>query len=415
MVQIAKELQGQSPPSQTVPASSNNSVNEIQLALQELSLYVNDPAFPQHLERIKNQYPGFAWLLEAVAIWLSQDEVSVARGLVALSQDSDLWGLFGKIVEELARLGVVGDQGSGQPLDTCGGLGSGQRYPCSPETRLAALNGFFYKLYFGYSDIGLSQTTAHAILRNLLIAMDYILFSGRGVAPNINVKTLMEQLLNAIPYIYMGLFGASAPAADVIRDFVSLAQLLGNMVANGKVDGQPAQWQFYAFNLDVGGGKKIEIIATIQLGGFEKPVTIFANTFDFYGSEATRQNIINTVVNELNAAIDYIKLQGDNERFNIAVGFVRSQIDDSTAYAIMRQVNDRGVPVLLIYCVANCDSGTPSYRLVYRNMTEEQARALACALGFSDFCRRVGAKEPAPWAEFCPMALIGSDCSLPPG
>jgi len=418
MIQLANDLQGQSPSPQTVPASSSDSsVDEILLALQELSLYVNDPSFPQHLERVKAQYPGFALLLEAVAIWINNDQVSAARGLVELSQDSSLRDLFDKIIRELIRLGVVAVPRPGQGLDTCGGLLSGQRYPCSPETRLAALNAFYLQLYHSPGDIGLSATTARLILTNFLLAMDYILFSGRGVAPGANVQTLMEQLLNAIPYVYIGLL-PQAPAADTIRDFVSLAQLLGNMVVNGTLQSR-ALWQFYAFNLDVGGGRRIEIIATIQLRDFGGPVTIFANTFDFYGQEANRQNIIDTVVNELNAAIKFIKDNGGSYAGrDIAVGFVRSQIDDSTADSIMNRL-ESGVPVLFVYCVANCDSGAPIYRLRYRGMTEQQAKALACALGFIDFCERYTAVEVGPpWdqreEELCPMSIIGSDCSEPP-
>jgi hypothetical protein len=418
MIQLANDLQGQSPSPQTVPASSSDSsVDEILLALQELSLYVNDPSFPQHLERVKAQYPGFALLLEAVAIWINNDQVSAARGLVELSQDSSLRDLFDKIIRELIRLGVVAVPRPGQGLDTCGGLLSGQRYPCSPETRLAALNAFYLQLYHSPGDIGLSATTARLVLTNFLLAMDYILFSGRGVAPGANVQTLMEQLLNAIHYVYIGLL-PQAPAADTIRDFVSLAQLLGNMVVNGTLQ-SGALWQFYAFNLDVGGGRRIEIIATIQLRDFGGPVTIFANTFDFYGQEANLQNIIDTVVNELNAAIKFIKDNGGSYAGrDIAVGFVRSQIDDSTADSIMNRL-EPGAPVLFVYCVANCDSGAPIYHLRYRGMTEQQAKALACALGFIDFCERYTAVEVGPpWdqreEELCPMSMIGSDCSEPP-
>ncbi len=145
-------------------------------------------------------------------------------------------------------------------------------------------------------------------------------------------------------------------------------------------------------------------------------VTIFANTFDFYGQG--RDAIIGEAVKELNAAIKYIEKQGASASQNIAVGFVRSQIDDSTADSIMSELE--GVaPVLFVYCVANCDSGNPIYHLRYRGMTEQQAKALACALGFSDFCERYTVVETGPpWdskeEELCPMAMIGSDCSDPP-
>ncbi|MEM4218039.1 MAG: hypothetical protein QXZ09_08445, partial [Candidatus Methanomethylicaceae archaeon] len=430
MVEIADQLQGQPPSPQTTSSSSDSTASEIELALQELSLYLNDPNFPQHLERIKSQYPAFAVFLESLAVWLGQDQVSLARNLANdLQQQSPLRQRLDTIEAALEGLGVIRSPLPGENL-TCGI--SGQTYPCSEATRYLALEGFYrvmidHPLRLGFS----SAYVALTILDNFLSAMEYILFSGRGVASGANLKTLMEQLLNTIPYMYVSLVppGGSAPSVEAIRDFVSLAQLLGNMVVYGRVDGQPAQWQFYAFGLDVGGGKKIEIIATIQLRAFrdsDNPngtVTIFANTFDFYGQEAQdRQNIINTVVAELSAAINYIKNHGYSDHDNIAVGFVRSQIDDSTAQSIMNQLNASapGAPVLLVYCVANCDSANPVYHFRYRGMTEQQAKALACALGFSDFCARSYevVESGPPWdskeEELCPMAMVGSDCSEPP-
>ncbi|MEM4382224.1 MAG: hypothetical protein QXX19_08355 [Candidatus Caldarchaeum sp.] len=415
MVEIADQLQGQPPSPQTTSSSSDSTASEIELALQELSLYLNDPNFPQHLERMKSQYPAFAVFLEVVTMWIGQEEISIARELVQLAQQDR----FRRVLEILAQLGVVGKTGS----KFCGFLG--QTYPCSPLSRLAAFTGFVATMSAFYRDIGLTREAAHTILDNFYTAIEYIASpDGKGLAPGANAKNLLEQLLNAIPYLQMP--GANEPPPALVRDFVSLAQLLGNMVVYGRVDGQPALWKFYAFGLDVGGGKKIEIIATIQLGAFRDSgnpngtVTIFANTFDFYGQEAQdRQNIIDTVVAELSAAINYINEHGrDYLGRDIAVGFVRSQIDDSTADSIMNQVNARapGAPVLLVYCVANCDSANPVYHFIYRGMTEQQAKALACALGFSDFCARsyeVVESSP-PWdskeEELCPMAMVGSDC-----
>jgi hypothetical protein len=428
MVQIANELQGQLPSPQTTPSSSDSAVSEIELALQELSLYVNDPSFPQHLERVKTQYPGFAVFLENLASWLGQEAVSVARNMAhEWQQQPSLRQRFDTIIGALKALGVIRSPLPGENL-TCGI--SGQTYPCSEATRYLPLEGFYrvmvdHPLELGFSSVSVALT----ILDNFLSAIEYILGIGQyqgtiGVAPGTNKKTLMTSLLNAIPYMNVSIFppGGSAPSVAAIRDFVSLAQLLGNMVVHGRVDGQPAQWQFYAFNLNAG-GNRIEIIATIQISAFRDPsnprglVTIFANTFDFFGE--SRNNIIDEAVRELNAAIKYIK---EHEREyggrNIAVGFVRSQIDDSTADSIMSRL-DAGAPVLLVYCVANCDSGSPVYHLRYRGMNEQQAKALACALGFTDFCGRYAVVETGPpWdsreEELCPTAMIGSDCSDPP-
>lgn len=378
MIRIKRDLQSQ--PAQVNTPATLPTVTGILEALQELRLYLSAPDFAQQVERIKTLYPNFAQLLTVLAQASSQNEPALAYQMAQTNVD-EIWARFGRVIVALLHEGIIKSVplGAGVPFPS----------PNTPEQRYASLVAYFHKSMTADppgsgTTMGFELAAAQNIANNFLRVIEHFL-QGKGLAEGVGKTNLLINLLNTIPGPKIGATWPpiQTPDLQTVREFVRFAQLLGNMIVQGSAD-----WKFYEFRRSLPkqwpweADRWIDFIATAQVPGFREGVTVFARAFDFTGAVDTGR-----VIDQLNAVIDYVKNRvRDYPGTDIAVGFIGSLTTDADAQAIMNGLANPNVPVLLVYCVANCNSFNPTYRRVYRGMSEQQANALACSMGFLAFC-----------------------------
>lgn len=45
-----------------------------------------------------------------------------------------------------------------------------------------------------------------------------------------------------------------------------------------------------------------------------------------------------------------------------------------------------GVPVIVVYCKADCDTANPKFAIAYAGISEADAKKIACEMGYTQFC-----------------------------
>jgi len=380
-------------------------------ALAELVKASDDPGFAQRVAEVEEKYPLFAEMLTTMALPTQWDKVPLARRLAELAQQDEqfgeLWARFGRLLWELQARGIIARPAPGEPLPTeC----------CSPVWRGGVFSALVGQLLFDPKDIEIDLQLAYDILDHFFTVLEQFL-TGEQVYPGVDVNQLIASLLNLIPGVVIRGFTPHAPGVDAIREFVRLMQLIGNMVVKGAEQG--TTWQF----IEIGRGLciarvlfctatgRIDLIATAYIPGLGQ-VTTFARAYDRLTDENSGR-----IRNEIQALIDFAAQHAaDYPGREAAFVFVGGKTKDTDVDALLARITAT-VPVVAVYCRDNCNGPHPIYALKWKgNLTEQQARQIACAHGFTQFCegssgQDSGGEPPSVETPPPPTPPPGSICS----
>jgi len=377
---------------------------EIIQALSELVEALDDPDFAQRVEEVEGKYPLFAGMLADMALLAQRDKVSLARDLAELAQEdergAELWLRFYWIKQELIARGIIAVPEKHQELPMeC----------CSPLWRNAVLSALVEKLIFDpdLRDIEIERELALDLLDNFFTALERFL-AGEHVYPGVDADQLIADLLNLIPgAVLERVWGwppikPFSPKAKAIREYLRLMQLLGNMVVKGKEQG--TIWQFIEIGHNLGGGKRIDLIATADIPGLGQ-VTTFSRAYDQLPDNA----------NEIQAIIDFAaRHAAEYPGRDVVFIFVGGETTDD---AVDERLGDitATVPVVIVYCKSGCDGPNPEYGIKWKgNITEEEAYQIACSKGFDQFCEGPPKPPPPPPPGGWPQPFVWTPPPPPP-